>query len=763
VGIFEGGGAEPKAEPAPEPEPQPGRRPEPGPQPGRRREPEPQPGRRREPEPQPGQGQSTGPKNAENPDGDRETKDDREEEDQDARDSRDSEDWADVRRVYHNRVDFHFHGEVDASEAVFGAVKGGSERISTRRATGVLNRRDVDAALRAFVPPQPFERAGQVLREQHLVVLVADEGCGRRTGALALLRHAAGEDARLTSLSPALSFGQLAAKVRFESGVGYLVADYLGEGEAAAVREFEAAGLADKLRQAGAYLALTATPVAVSSRALPRYCVRWTQPDLGRLFDKGVRGAAIAPEHLESARLRAARLRTPQEVANLVRRLVNDPQGAASVLHDAASNQVTSWFEGKPVKREVLAVAALTFLHGLPERVFEGHLARLLELAEEAGTPEPAAVPDLDRELVQRRIGFTRKHELVTVQRATVVGCVGPVNERVVVFRSPQHRGHVIVELYDKYGYELWEPLRRWLYEIAVSASPEVRVELAFGLALLARTAFGEVADVIDQWAGSEMAAARLTAASTLWWMCVEDPLLPAALQTAMRWVHNRGQLRAITAAIAFGGDLGLRYQSDALRWLWFLARRAERIGAVARQSIAYLFSSAVADSGSCRAVLTVAGRELRQAVASETDERTMRAVRQAVVAMLGASDGQTDEPVVVSLVREQPDNLPALGALWADVLGSAPHRREAFEILVRCLSALGPEHREHVRLLGDAVLSGLPELHQQILRRDLTHAASQAARAGRPSHDLVSALLGLQIRSTEPNPVKIFRGDPRP
>jgi hypothetical protein len=656
-------------------------------------------------------------------------------------DDRDAADWDEARRLFNNKVEIHFHAEVDASEAILGVSNAGPDRISTRRATGVLNQRDVDSVLRWFVPPASFERASRTLAECNLVILVGDDGCGRRAGALALLRRSAGAQAKLTSVSPALTFAELASKFAFHGGCGYLIRDHIGDGEAAAVREFEATRLADKLRKAGGYLVVTATPAVISGRGLRQFAVEWQAPDPLTLFDECARGAEIEFEALQAARARAGQLLTPHEVVNLVRRLTEDPDNAVRALDDSTADQVVGWFDAEPRKPDVLAVAALAFLHGLPERVFEAQLAALHELSDEV-----EAATD---ELPQRRIDFARSHSLMTVERASVDGAIGRVSERVVVFCSPQHRCHVIAELYDRYGYQLWAPLRAWLDGMAAGASAEIRVELAHGLALLARTAVGEVAEIIDRWADGA-AAERLTAAITLWWMCADDALASQSLQIAMRWVRNRGSRRAMTAAIALGGDLGLRYPSDALAWLWFLALRAERIGMIARQSIGFLFAAAADDPDSARSVLNMARTELRDvlsgSLSGRADTRTVRAARHTVVSMLRATSAATDEPAVVSVIREQGANLALLGALWADVLCSAPHRRGAFDALVQSLAAMAndrrPQTRDRVRELGAAVLSEMPEWNRHILRRDLMYATQNADRSSRPPRELVSALL---------------------
>src|SRR5262249_34539427 len=68
---------------------------------------------------------------------------------------------------------------------------------------------------------------------------------------------------------------------------------------------------------------------------------------------------------------------------------------------------------------------------------------------------------------------------------------------------------------------------------------------------------------------------------------------------------------------------------------------------------------------------------------------RVVVAARQMVVAVLAAPQINSDEPVAALILRSQPANVAALGALWADVLCSSPHKAGAIDALRRTLRAL--------------------------------------------------------------------------
>jgi hypothetical protein len=249
-----------------------------------------------------------------------------------------------------------------------------------------------------------------------------------------------------------------------------------------------------------------------------------------------------------------------------------------------------------------------------------------------------------------------------------------------------------------------------------------------------------------------------------------------------MSWGENQGLNRAITSAVALGGPLGLRFPGESMRRLCFLALRAQRIGAVARLSLAFLFANAAElDTVSAAEVLTVVRDELAKAagpgarvsrhagtstaapvadplIDSQSDAdaggddhyergwtiRVARAARSMVVAVLGAAQLNSDDPVSALVLRSQPDNVEVLGQLWADVLCSAPHRADAIDALRRTLRAL--EHLSEalhaVARLGAAIRAEMPEPHRRLRIPELNRAMTNARVRPQAPQVLVTTLL---------------------
>jgi hypothetical protein len=359
---------------------------------------------------------------------------------------------------------------------------------------------------------------------------------------------------------------------------------------------------------------------------------------------------------------------------------------------------------------------------------------------------------------------------------------------RRVRFRHQDHREHALRELYDRYDHQLWHPVRGWLHEICrLDPRIELRGELAQAMALLARENFVEVRDAyLNEWAAG-IAAERGTAAMVLWFMSYDDRLAPVALRTALEWGENRGLNRAVTAALALGGPLGIRFPDEAMQRLCFLALRAKRIGDFARIAIAGLFAVA-ADDGSAATgrVLSTVHTELIKAVEphrarsseSSDDEymaarladspvdddpdlehyergwtgRVAKAARSMVLDLLGAEQLDGTTLVTTKILREQPEHVELLGWLWAEVLCSAPHRRTAIDKLVETLRSLAGEQdvTEAVSRLGAAIYAAMPPPHRALRTDELIRAMNKGSTAEHPPRALVVTLLAALSATTQ-------------
>ncbi|WP_028924646.1 hypothetical protein [Pseudonocardia acaciae] len=717
-----------------------------------------------------------------------------------------------VRSAQNTYFSYHFHSDVNNNgPTAFGQSAGDGAR--SRRSTGRIPDYLVDLALRWFVRPGNLDDGARTLRAENLLIITGYEGAGKKAAGLALLREvglrADGTYPELVGLSPASSLATLAENT-FREDRGYLIQDFIGDTADAAVQFYDVERLAECLQKSGAYLVITTQGSRLRGRDLTRFTLPLRPPTPSAILDHRLEGMDIDTETRQRARAYVQGMNRPREILAVAERIRAGGQlgDALECAETVGRTSVHEWFDGGPGKREILYVAALAFQGVQPEPLLELRLENLYRLA----------IPEDDATWAERREGTggfeqrKREHPLVTFCRpGDRVDVETPDSDRdhddsfgwpsgkTVRFRSPRYADYVVEELHERYGAQLWEPLRQWIVDIPSSdPTPHAQLQLSRSLAGLARLDFAEVyASFLNRWAAGT-AHERATAALVLWFITDQDEgeMTAVALQTAMRWGNAAGLSRAVTSAAALGGPLGLKFRPEAMRRLCFLALRAQRIGVVARLSVQFLFAAAVQDGPENAAdiLLTVRGHLDRATakgrrasdgrsdrdlygtddlyrlqerrgrnvgtaaqpasppIAGDTEEETFevgwnirvaRAARSLVVSLLTAR-GADNMPLTATILVEQTDNVPILGELWADVLCSAPHRTDAIDALTETLRAVErePGARASVTRLGAAIHANMPTDHRSLRTNDLLHALSDERRGTRPAQVLVTTLL---------------------
>ncbi|WP_432119692.1 hypothetical protein [Streptomyces sp. bgisy032] len=666
--------------------------------------------------------------------------------------------YDDLRRV-HQLVNNNFYGVVDAAGAAFGFGTASSPGL----APGTIEPAAADRALRHYLPPQPcFDEALGKLRENALVVLTGQDNCGRGAGSLALLREILGDAARLRSLSPANALAELAASRDLKPGQGYVILDYVGELPDQAVQAYEIGRLSEELRRKGSYLVLTAGDATRRRLALRDHCVPWCAPDPVELFEHcrdRLPHPPLSPDTERELLARIGEQRRPADVVTAAAVLSRQgAEKALDTLRDRYRERVQEWFRAQPSADDLLPLAALAFLEGVPERTFEKECAALdrhVRSWEQSGET-PVAPPDEEpgrplRGAVARQSRARWRERavgLVTTEHRAGPGRDAGRSERRLVFTSARVRELVIAELHDLYGYELWYPLRRWLGDLALQGDLDTRTEVARGVALLARHALVEVDENLLKVWSEGLTNQRVTAALTLQFMCDVEHLAPQALNIVLSWTDHSGQGRALTAAMALTGRLGSLYRLEALNWLWFLTGRGERIAFSARRSLVLLLQTAEHDPESALFIL----RYVRTVIARAAPGSRERSIAlRTTVQLLEAIRLETVEPLTAALLRGVPGSARHLGSLWADVLHSG-NRSRAVGALCRTLVQLrdDPSVTTAVRELGEAMRGAMSGRQWAALCHHLSIALRHPDYAIPGARRLAEVLLG-SLRGTPP------------
>lgn len=570
------------------------------------------------------------------------------------------------------------------AEYVDFATSGGRHR---RPAVGVIKPETVTADLRVFCRCDAFEKADAVLAKYGAVILVGPEGSGRYLAATALLSQWPKMTlaASIVSFAPSMSIADLARKDTLKKQRAYFVHDMLGDGRASAEVRFEVTRLREVLRKTGARLVITADTTSLCHGDFGELVVAWTPPNAADIFDRHLpdSGVAISPDDLPRAREYAGGLKNPRDVVNFVARLSEGVDAAMHSQSDVDHSQVQAWFDNpERTLEDQLMVAAACFLDDVAERIFERCLSRLDQLVREYDSEERA--PSADRLRLEYKPWRARpaSEGLVT----TVDD--GTNGEPRVGFRSRFMRQHALAEIWSSYGYGLLQPLRRWINELILDVSIDVRVQAAMGLALLAERRWNEVKEsFLDPWS-RDLAINRAGAAATLSMMAASDALAPKALETAIAWSDKQGARRAMTAAIAFGGPLSLRYPDKTFEELWHLSTRGAQIAALARVALSLQLCGAGEDHERALAIL----RNTRDALEWTTKHRgdlDLRNATAAILAILQSPSLDSDELMIAGLLRARPDAVDLVGSLVSEVLLSAPHFHEGVDLLRQLLAEL--------------------------------------------------------------------------
>lgn len=671
------------------------------------------------------------------------------------------------KRITQQVINF-FHGDVSLGES--GAI-GFAVGEKVNRETGPVLDADV-TRLRAHYFRTKMHREAEVqLKREHLLLLVGPEGSGRAAAALTLaacIRDRTGVDKPLVRIPPTRTLEEL-SKQTYRAGRAYVVNDWVhGKVGRGVQAEYEIKRLAQILLETDAYLVMTAVRGSQDGEGTHDYEVEWSTPDPVKLFDHCIESlgedAAEFQADLPALRSRASQLPSARRVVDLVRRLrLRGVEEALADDEERDRRSVEDWFNENPSRRALRAAVVLALAcragdegedqPGVTQRGFETLFAAL-EASESAFRQDPpseAGAPPEDEKFPQVRHGLLEYAKLthLTVQRPTWAS-IG--TEHRPGFKTARLRALFLSELHLRCGDELWSPLRICLADMVKSPSVgrDVLHALACGIGRTARYETQRVREeYLDLWASSSLMG-RECAVYALWTMAAEDDLAPIALNLVGGWIRNRGEERAITAALTLGGPLGKRYPSEAMWLLWELALRGVRISIYARLAIARLLQ--IEAQGQQISLANGLVGRIQPMMSRHADRTVRRAALRVIADVLDVPGAEEDVPGVVDVLRQCPDAARPLGELWAAVLLSAPHRDSGVRTLRRALNAFesSTDGVELAAQLGAEILPRLTPGHRRQVELGLY--AAEEIKSKRAVLVTVRAFLGAMTASSTPD-----------
>jgi hypothetical protein len=657
-------------------------------------------------------------------------------------------------------VNNYFVGDVSAG--TIGLGRGEASANRRRRATGKLTADEAAEVTNRYARPGCYAGAVSALMSKHVVVLEGPSGTGRRAGAVSLLREMTAGS--LVSLSPLITVNELAER-KYQGGTGYLVADRTTERHTADVG-VSWSNVRDRVQESGAYLVVTTASVAAgaASRAVPH--VPWERaPDhavlQAQLLGLGYLAAGVdevvdqlvtdLPQECPLARL--------VDLAELVGGEGVCPAEALARLGEKAGREVPSWFGRSPSLHEVLEVTALCFLEGVDLRTFEMLLGRLQGTAAARLPGQAAKALRKSVDPLGDRCGRVDGHDLIAMRDIRD----GARISQVLVFREEAYRGAVLEQLWRSRPAKFWDSVAEWLD--GVVADCDALLPVARGLAQFARVNYDEVEHLyLNRWSWGELGPrGKITAVYALWFASHIDQLAPPTLRTAVRWAADRDVDRRWTALVAFAGDLGVCYPTDAANRIWQLTAQSNDLCAEGCRALACLFATLADETPeAAHVVLTLLDLKTTKFGSSATSQSRMHAsdlqrirglTMSAALAVLSASSTHTNRSAVFEYLHCCPDRTSLVTRIWAALLTFRPLRRDALVTLHRGLHQLRDISDEPLAAaaeIGAALSAALPVSERTAFADDFRVVDRQLRRGSTETPaEILLACLDAMTRST--------------
>lgn len=636
----------------------------------------------------------------------------------------------------------NFYGDFYADQATFGARTGATDEEGRRgggRKEGPLEDSVIAGIVRTYARPAGYQEAVEALASDRVVILTGETGTGRHAGAIVLLDDIRLPGKPLVRINPSIPVETLAAR-EFGEGTAYLVIDKFAEPIAPELAEYHWAEVCRKVRKAKAHLVVTAGTGSIT--ALPDVVrqVPWQRPDAAEAVRAHLGAAMVADDVIAMVSDALGTDYPLADIGRIARRIAAGDKIAELLkeLQGSGRQTVREWLRKVDAAiPAVLEIAALVFVLGVTERVFEDEVAdlklRLAGFAPDLDTGSKDAKAEIDLRFRQLRKART-DHPLLTVKQVPVAKSSGSIAVRHVVFRAPEYRRHVIAELWNSLDSEFWSGIRDWLHDIAEGDDyPPARLaelmnSAAIGLALLGLVAPDEIIECyLTPWTAEDaFPSEQMMALYVVWRMSMLDQLSPLALRIAILWAGQGQSTQRRVATLAFSGELGARYPVEATKRLGQLADQREPLASIA---FAQLFATLAEQDGDAVVVL----RELRYRLVSKKDRPSADLVVHMVAELLSIPDFRSGRPAVAVFLIANPEHAAVIGPLWARALYLRPWRDRAVTALLKTADAiaqrtvgtnakrLSDADAEHLaRSIGVAIGKALPALERMPLRNEV-------------------------------------------
>lgn len=544
-----------------------------------------------------------------------------------------------------------------------------------------------------YVAPNAYQRAAQLLAERHLLLLCGHAHGGKWTSALHLL--ASFHEDTLFELDPTVAIDQLRI-ADLAAQCGYVL-DTITPEQAEQLTRSLLSRLSEHLCAQKSRLIITVDQrVSLSTTAVGDYLVRWEDapnpqvilnkhlswyvPDTALLAKAQTLCSDSMVQQLLQTNLRPDEIdRLAELIAQAV--LANLPLSDVLARFEMRTReQVADWFETHTDLADRALMIAVAVLNGAAEQAVteaQAHLQTLIQLPQE---DRPPSEETLFRRTRSQRIKEVRAR-VVDGYELTEFGR-SPIKQ--LVLENPALQPAVLRYIWEEFD-QLRPILLTWLRDLGVHASFEVRARAAAAVGELSKFDFGYLRQqVVLPWANHEQSRARQSAALALGVPAWDSALASQVLGLLHHWSTLRNNPRLCwTAAVAYGGLVGLRFPDAALRDLQQIAERDDVfLFATTSRSIITLFLAGAAAPDYFLQVLTMLVLWVRDARREPASFRGMLVFltlsQQATLKI-----GETEESWPAMLwLHQDPASGQMIIHLWRQALNAKRTRAIALEVL---------------------------------------------------------------------------------
>lgn len=474
----------------------------------------------------------------------------------------------------------------------------GRRRVRTLSVVAIA-RRDCEMLSRVAVNAGPYTRARACLDRARVVVLQGPAGVGKGTAGLSLL----GLEHEVLSIDPSLTAKDLTA---FSERLPYENRRYLLEAlspiAARQLTDFVLRSVSRDLHDANSYLVITVDEQTAISPEAAGYVVTWSdRPDtaavlrnhLAYYLPDGDVGAIEQYIDMSQvcAGLASQATRAIGEAARTIAAGYAASQPVESLLEElgfGARPRAQEWFTSDRSTDELAFLLAIAVLGGAPYYSVTRHARRLEHLI-----AQRSRISLTTRPLDPLRPRSGRLSSAMAVLEPGYVGTeYGQSPAETVRLESRWLVQAVLDVTWQEYDL-IADSLLDWLQELGDDPDPGIRLRAAAAAGWLSQYDFATVRwRLFVPWARGSSEAAR-TAADALGQAAWLESTAPLALAVLSAWAWQDDYDLWWTAAVAYGGEVGVRLPGVAMDQLFATALRDDdRAPAVAASCVVRLLTS---------------------------------------------------------------------------------------------------------------------------------------------------------------------------